>query len=213
MWSRPTSGCAPTISRWYSTRFPSPPRTSAITRPWRSARRTARSSSWWRRRRSSGACLRSRAQDLSRVHDVVRVKRSLDALHEIELHRIGITLELEHFQLADAVLGGKAAAELLHEVVDSALHFLLHRLQLRGLGARTLVDVEVQIAVAEMAIGDQHALRNVLSHPAAGDFDEARHLRHGHRDVVLDAVAILALRFGYGFAQPPEGIALPVGLG
>ncbi len=29
-------------SRWCSTRWPSPPRTSAITRPWRSARRTAR---------------------------------------------------------------------------------------------------------------------------------------------------------------------------
>src|SRR5678816_521467 len=117
MWSRQTSGCAPITSRWCSIRFPSPPRTSAITRPWRSARRTARSSNWWRRWRSSGARLRSRAQDLSRVHDVVRVECPLDALHEIELHRIGIALELEHFQLADAVLGRKAAAELLHEVV------------------------------------------------------------------------------------------------
>ena len=83
--------------------------------------------------RSSGARQRSRAQDLSRVHDVVRVERALDASHEIELHRIGIALELEHLQLADAVLGRKAAAELLHEVVDGALHLLLHRLQLRDL--------------------------------------------------------------------------------
>ena len=63
-------------------------------------------------------------------------KRVLDALHEIELHRIGVTLELEHFQLADAVLGGEAAAELLHEIVDGALHLLLHGLQLRDLRAR-----------------------------------------------------------------------------
>ena len=48
--ARLTSACAKTVSRWCIDPVRSPPRTSAITRPWPSARRTARSSSWWRRR-------------------------------------------------------------------------------------------------------------------------------------------------------------------
>ena len=137
-------------------------------------------------------------------------KRLLHAPHEIELHRIRVALELEDFQLADAVFGGKAAAELLHEIVDGALHLLFHGLQLRNLGAGALIDVEVQVAIAQVAVRHEHALRNVLRHPGRRDFDEARHLRHRHGDVVLEAGAVLALRLGNGFAQPPEGFALAI---
>ena len=86
--------------------------------------------------------------------------------HQVQLHRRGITLELEHLQLADAVLGAEAAAELAHQVVDGALGLLLDRLQLECLRAGALVDVEVQVAVAQVAVGDEHALRNVASPPS-----------------------------------------------
>src|SRR3954470_22550703 len=59
-------------------------------------------------------------QDFAGVHDAVRIEGLLHATHEVELDRIRIALELEDLELADAVLGREAAAEILHEVVDRA---------------------------------------------------------------------------------------------
>src|SRR3954454_7061861 len=92
----------------------------------------------------------SRLQDFARVHDAVRIERLLERAHEFELHRRRVAFELEYLELADAMFGAEAAIELAHQVVDGTLCLLLHRLQLRGLRARTLVDVEVQVAVSEM---------------------------------------------------------------
>ena len=47
------------------------------------------------------------------------------------------------------------------------LALLLDGLQLERLRAGALVDVEMQVAVAEVAVGDQHALRHDLRHPVA----------------------------------------------
>ena len=78
-----------------------------------------------------------------------------------------ITLEFEHLELADAVFGAEAAAELRTRSWMARLRFLFDRLELEGLRAGPLVDVEMQVAVAEMAVGHEHTLRNVLRHPGA----------------------------------------------
>src|SRR5688500_14184865 len=131
-------------------------------------------------------------------------------MHELELERIRIAFELEHLQLSDAVLGGKAAAEILDEIMNRALRLGLDRQQLRGRAARALVDVEVQVAVAQVPVCAKNALRHVVLDPAARDFDEAGYLRYRDCDVVLDVGAFLALRLGDGFAQTPEGGSLPL---
>src|SRR5688572_10343810 len=99
----------------------------------------ARWCSWWNQRRNDRG---SELDDLAGIHDVVRVECQLDPFHELELHRIRVTLQLEDLELADAVLGREAAAEITDQVVDGALDLGLHGLQLRHLAAGPLIDVE-----------------------------------------------------------------------
>src|SRR5690349_12746923 len=117
-----------------------PPARSSL-RSTRSATRSARPDRW----RALDA------DDLSRVHDVVRVERALQRAH----HRDGIAVlgdEEIHFAVADAVLAGAGAVHgdgTLHHAVIEATRLG----QLLGLG-RIENEGEMKIAVADMA--DQH---------------------------------------------------------
>ncbi len=51
-----------------------------------------------------------------------------------------------------------------------------------------------------------------LRHPVAGDVDEPRHLRHGHRDVVLEARAVLRCASGIDSRSRQKRFALAVAL-
>src|SRR5438270_291427 len=66
-------------------------------------------------------------QDLTRVHDAVRIEGALHGPHELELHRGGVALELADLEHPDAVLGAEAAAELAHQVVHRAPPRAAHR--------------------------------------------------------------------------------------
>ena len=94
------------------------------------------------------------------------------------------------------------------EAADDPVHDLVHRIPAveKGLsvGAQRLGDVEVNIAVAEMAEGD-HA------RPGREGLDRGRRLpdqrRHEpdlDRDVMFDRTALLDLRLGNRFAQTPK---------
>src|ERR1700741_4151529 len=114
-------------------------------------------------------------QNLPWIHDAVRVERLLHAAHELELQRVRVALELEDLQLTDAMLRGEAAAEFLDQVVDRAPQLRLDGLQLRRQETRALIHVEVQVAIAEMAVRHEHALRHVSLDPGTRDLDEARY--------------------------------------
>ena len=154
--------------------------------------------------------LLTQLQDFARIHDAVRIEGLLDAPHEIELHRVGVTLELEHLELPDAVLGAKSCRRTRCTKSWMA-RFAFARRPAAGttcVPARWLM-LKCRLPSPRCPYGDQHALRNVLfATQAPATLDEARHLRDGHRDVVLEAGAVLALRLGDGFAQPPERFAL-----
>src|ERR1700734_267971 len=91
-------------------------------------------------------------EDLAGIEDAVGIERTLDGAHQIQLHGLGVALELRHFQPADAVLGAEAAAEIPHQVVNGTLDRLLAREEGCAVGARGLVEIEVEIAVTDVAV-------------------------------------------------------------
>src|SRR5690606_28594157 len=109
---------------------------------------------------------------------------------------------------ADAVLGADTAAvardQVVHRPVDRRRQAQERLIVLVGGAA----DVEVQIAVAQVTIGnDAPPWRTLVYQPRRLD-DEARQLAGRDRNVVLDAGADTALGFGNGLAQPPEHLPL-----
>src|SRR5256886_16181524 len=93
------------------------------------------------------------------------VEGALQGAHERKLDRGGVALELAHLESSDAMLGAEAAAELAHQVVNRAPHRLLARQEALALRSGGHAEVEVQVAVADMAIDDEHPVRNVGAHP------------------------------------------------
>src|SRR5260370_10108346 len=105
------------------------------------------------------------AQHLARIHDAVWVERALHGAHERELDRGRVALELDHLESPDAMLGAEAAAEFTHQVVNRAPYRLLARQEPLALSSRRHAEVEVQGAVADMAVRDQQPVPNVGVHP------------------------------------------------
>src|SRR5579875_4101467 len=146
-------------------------------------RRLLRAGAWGCTRRSSNsraprsAC-RARAlarsccaQHLAGVQDSARIERALDGPHELELDGGGIALELGNLQPADAVLGAEAAAEARNEIVDRAHDRIGASEEVRRLRARRLTDIEMQIAVPDVAVHDESPVGHVLAHPSRAALD------------------------------------------
>src|ERR1043166_2733290 len=74
--------------------------------------------SWRKRLRRADAPL----QHLAGIHQVVRVERSLDTAHQVELERALVAAHLAHLLLADAVLGAEAAVEAGDQIMDDGVH-------------------------------------------------------------------------------------------
>ena len=70
-----------------------------------------------------------------------------------------VALELADLELADAVLGADAAAVRGDEVVDGAADSVGPRRERAAIAAGRLAQVVVQVAVAEMAVGDETRAR------------------------------------------------------
>ena len=134
----------------------------------------------------------------------VGIERRLDLAHRRQGPGVLQSGEKVALEPAHAVLGGIRAAEAR----DDGVHDLVHRLPAieEGLavGADRLRHVEMDVAVAEMAEGDD-------ARAGREGFDRGRRLldQGGHeadrdRDVVLDRGALLALRLGQALAQTPK---------
>ena len=88
---------------------------------------------------------------LSRVHDAERVERLLDRAQGMDARRAAQARELGALQLADAVLGGDRAAGGGDQIVDQARDRGAFGFVPVGRGVAAGADVEMDVAVAEMA--------------------------------------------------------------
>ncbi len=111
------------------------------------------------------------------------------------------------------MLGAEAAAELTHDVMDDTLDRRRAGEECVARCARCLVQIEVQIAVADVSVRHQASIRNVLLHPLRGPLDELRQRGHRHGNVVFQAAAVEALCFGNGLAHLPHGVAFAFAAG
>src|SRR5205823_4809533 len=148
------------------------------------------------------------AQDLARIHYAVRVERALHGAHERELDRGGVALELRHLGPTHPVLGAEAAAELVYQLVHGAPHAVGATEKALAVTACRLTDVEMQVAVAHVAVRHQPAIGNVGADPGRGPGDKIREHRDGNRNVVFEAGALVALCLGDALAQLPQRSAL-----
>src|SRR5438309_3162848 len=145
-------------------------------------------------------------EKLPRVHDPLGIERLLDRPQRLEPRgRIGAR-QSRRLHLADAVLGRDRTAGGDDEVVDETARFLAARLEPSW--HRRRLDVEVDIAVAEMAEGDGARAGIACLDGACRLDDEFGHRRDRHRDVVLEARPLPALRFRDRVAQLPQRLRL-----
>src|SRR5690606_24792571 len=102
----------------------------------------------WKRALAAGL---TRRKQRAGIEQVFRVQRLLQPMHEVELDRAFRAGEKIALQAPDAVFGGDRTSEPLHDPVYGRVH----RLPLREIGFRIrvlrLADVEMHVAVAEMA--------------------------------------------------------------
>src|SRR5260221_3072900 len=146
--------------------------------------------------------------ELSRVHDAERVERLLDRPQRMDAPGRRQPRELGALQLADAMLGGNRPARRSDEVVDQPGDILALRLIPAGRGVASRADVEVDVAVAQMAeAGGDNAGEGGL-HLGRGFEDEPRHITHSDRDIVRQRRSLGALGFGNRIAQFPESVGL-----
>src|SRR5262249_32949547 len=105
------------------------------------------------RLRRASASPRLDADELTRVHDVVRVESAFDPAHQLDLDRRLVMSDLVALEAANTVLGADRARELAHDTVDEVVEFLPTRQIGMPVGTFRLGQVEVDVAVADMAEG------------------------------------------------------------
>ncbi|MOA17828.1 hypothetical protein D3C78_1380970 [compost metagenome] len=102
------------------------------------------------------------------------------------------------------MLGADAAGEFGRHVVDDGHQRLGAGLEVLVGHAQRLAQVVVQVAVADVPVGDDaHAGQCSVQTPA-GDFDEIRDAADRHADVMLEARPFVVLRLGDALAQRPQ---------
>src|SRR5690606_36249362 len=129
-------------------------------------------------------------------------------IYDLERDRMFVADELFSLQLADSVLGAEAAAVLRNEIMHRAMDPRGEREEFGGISADRLAQVEVQIAVAEMPVRQDAAVRRDRLEQPSRLVDEARQFARRHRDIVLDAGTFLSLRFRNRLAHSPEVFTL-----
>src|SRR5262249_28765350 len=100
------------------------------------------------------------------------------------------------------------AAVFLHHREHGGVDLVPTREELLLIGADRLIDIVVNVAIAEMAEGQRPRPGNERGHRSVGVTDESR--RGGDRDgnIVLDRAAGEALHLAEHFAYAPKRLAL-----
>src|SRR5258707_12106945 len=95
----------------------------------------------------SGFCRKK----LAGIHDPLGIQGGLDSAHQLDLDRGLVARDLLAPELAQAMLGADAAAMAGDHVMDQAIELTRPGEEIRRRHARRLQQIEVDIAVAEMA--------------------------------------------------------------
>ena len=101
------------------------------------------------------------AQHFSGIQNAARVERAFDGAHEVKLHGRRVAFEFADLKFADAVLGTETATAVVHQIVHGALHRRLAREKLRAINAGRLIEIEVQVAIADVTVGDEPSLGDI----------------------------------------------------
>src|SRR6516162_10695487 len=158
------------------------------------------------------ALIRLNADELTRVHDAGRVESALHQTHQLDLDRLLVMGDLVPFEPADAVFGADRTRELAYNAVDDVVELLPARNIGMPVGAFRLGQVEMDVAVADMAKGHWSDPRQSLADQVSGAVDEVGDPADRHRDIVLDRARII-LRFDNRLADMPELLCLRPALG
>src|SRR5579863_924444 len=102
------------------------------------------------------------------------------------------------------MLGAEAATELTDHVVEGAFDSGLASEKGIPVRAWSLVEVEMQVTVADVAVDDQSAVRNIRAYPGGGALHKIGERRDRYRDVVFETRPVDTLGFWNGLAQLPE---------
>ena len=106
------------------------------------------------------------------------------------------------------MLGAEAAAELAHEIVHRLLEHGLAGEECAGVGAGPLADVEMQVAIPQVPIGDDFAVGDQGLREQGAALDQCGQRCERYRYIVLEALAVAGLRRRDPFAQLPHCAAL-----
>ncbi len=98
-------------------------------------------------------------------------------MHDRKLNRVGAARELRGLQPSDAVLGADAAAQAFDQIEHRQFERVRSADELLGVRAGLLTQIEMQIAVAGVPVGDHVAFGSQLERQRAAFLDERREWR------------------------------------
>src|SRR5262249_21008484 len=107
-------------------------------------------------------------------------------------------------QAADAMLGADRAVEAAGEVVDDVVELGPALEELGRIGAGRLAQVVMDVAVADVTEGEGTYAGQLGGDGGGRAGDEVGDATDRHRDIVLDAAALIFLAFDHGLADAPE---------
>src|SRR5699024_4185666 len=107
-------------------------------------------------------------------------ERALDGAQQVQFHVAAVAAHGIQLELPDAVFGAEAAVEALHDVVHGCSDGLDGGDEILPVHAFRLEQIEVDIAVADVAEGGDANARTSLIHGSACRRDERRHCRYRH---------------------------------
>src|SRR5437868_8635550 len=110
------------------------------------------------------------------------------------------------------MLGADRPVQLAHDTVDDVVELLPTREIGRSVGAFRLGQVEVDVAVPDMAEGHRPNAGQPLGHPSCGAGDKVGHPADRHRDVMLYR-ARKELRLYDSLSDTPQLLSLRATIG
>src|ERR1700732_3568911 len=102
-------------------------------------------------------------------------------MHDLEFHGMAAAREFSRLQPPDAVIGADAAAETLDQIEYCKLEHRPARDEALDVGVGLLAHVEMQVAVARVAVGDDVSFGSQAAHQRRSFFDERRDRRNRYR--------------------------------
>src|SRR5438445_13135145 len=91
-------------------------------------------------------------EDLARIQDSLRIERALQFAHHGEFDRVRSPRKFSRLEPPDSMFGADAAPETVHQIEDGVLELAAALQKCRFVRAGALAHVEVEIAVAKVAI-------------------------------------------------------------